>query len=56
MLAKLFVQGEKMTDLNVLLGKLELIILPEVEPIFHATGLDSALCKVYSKCELDAEL
>ena len=55
-LAKLFAQGEKMTDLDALLGESELVILPEVEPVFRAIGLYSALCKVYSKRELDAEL
>jgi hypothetical protein len=55
-LAKLFALGEKMTDLDALLDESELVILPEVEPIFRATGLYSALCKVYSKLGLDAEL
>ena len=56
MLAKLFAQSEKTTDLDALLGESELVILPEVEPVFRAAGLYSALCKVYSKRGLDAEL
>jgi hypothetical protein len=37
-LAKLFARGEKTTDLYALLDELDIIILPEVEPIFRATG------------------
>ena len=56
MLAKLFARGEKTTDLDALLAESEHIILPEVEPVLRATGLYSALCKVYSKRGHDAEL
>ena len=45
-----------MTDLDALLDESELVILPEIEPIFRATGLYSALCKVYTKGGHDAEL
>jgi len=45
-----------MTDLDALLDESELVILPEVEPVFRAMGLYSALCKVYSKRGHDAEL
>jgi len=55
-LAKLFARGEKTTDLDALLDESELVILPEIEPVFRATGLYSALCKVYSKRGHDAEL
>ena len=55
-LAKLFARGEKTTDLDALLDESELVILPEVEPVFRAKGLYSALCNVYSKCGHDAEL
>lgn len=56
MLAKLFARGEKTTDLYALLGESDVIILPEVEPVFRATGQYSALCKMYSKRGQDAEL
>ena len=56
MLAKLFARGEKTTDLDALLEESELVILPEIEPVFRTTGLYSALCKVYIKRGHDAEL
>ncbi|KAH9953727.1 hypothetical protein BGW80DRAFT_1408844 [Lactifluus volemus] len=43
MLAKLFARGEKMTDLYALLEESEVVILPQVEPVFHAAGQYSAL-------------
>ena len=49
-------RGEITTDLDALLDKSELVILPEVEPVLRTTGLYSALCKVYSKLGHDAEL
>ena len=55
-LAKLFARGEKTTDFDALLEESEIVIIPEVEPVFRATGLYSALCKVYSKRGHDAEL
>jgi hypothetical protein len=55
-LAKLFARGEKTTDLYALLDESDTIILPEVEPVFRATGLYNALCKIYSKRGLDAAL
>jgi hypothetical protein len=55
-LAKLFARGEKTTDLYALLDMSDIIILPEVEPVFRATGLYSALCKIYSQRGHDAAL
>ncbi|KAH9962835.1 hypothetical protein BC827DRAFT_1129633 [Russula dissimulans] len=55
-LAKLFARGEKSTDLYALLDESDIIVLPEVEPVFRATGRYSALCKVYSKHGHDAAL
>ncbi|KAI9509282.1 hypothetical protein F5148DRAFT_1148443 [Russula earlei] len=55
-LAKLFAQGEKTTDLYSLIAESDVIILPEVEPVFRATGRYSALCKIYSKRGHDAPL
>ena len=37
-LPKLFARGDKMTDLYALLDECDAVILPEVEPIFRATG------------------
>ena len=56
MLAKLFARGEKTTDLYALLDESDTIVLPEVEPIFRAIGLYSALCKIYSKRGQDTAL
>ena len=55
-LAKLFAQGEKATDLFALLDESEVVVFPEVEPVFRATGQYGALCKVYSKRGDDAAL
>ncbi|KAI0000159.1 hypothetical protein BJV74DRAFT_876958 [Russula compacta] len=55
-LAKLFAQSEKTTDLYALLDESDTIILPEVEPVFRAIGLFGALCKLYSKHGNDAAL
>ena len=55
-LTKLFARSEKTMDLDGLLEELEPVILPEVEPVLRATGLYSALCKVYSKRGHDVEL
>ena len=55
-LAKLFAQGEKTTDLFALLDESDVVVFPEVEPVFRATGQYSALCKVYSKRGDDAAL
>ncbi|KAI0252527.1 hypothetical protein BJV78DRAFT_1360837 [Lactifluus subvellereus] len=55
-LAKLFARGEKTTDLFALLDESDMIILPEVEPVFRAAGHFSALCKMYSKRGDDAAL
>jgi hypothetical protein len=55
-LAKLFARAEKTTDLYALLDESDIVILPEVEPVFRATGQYSALCKTYSKRGLDAAL
>ncbi|KAI9438733.1 hypothetical protein H4582DRAFT_2057353 [Lactarius indigo] len=55
-LAKLFARGEKTTDLYALLDESDLVVLPEVEPVFRATGQYSALCKMYSKRGDDAAL
>ena len=49
MLERLFVQREKTADLGTLIRGSNLLILPEVEPVFCAMGLLSALCNVYSK-------
>ncbi|KAN0136305.1 hypothetical protein V8E53_005910 [Lactarius tabidus] len=55
-LAKLFAWGEKTTDLHALLDESDVVVYPEVEPVFRATGQYSALCKVYSKLGDDAAL
>ncbi|KAH9057206.1 hypothetical protein EDB87DRAFT_1578953 [Lactarius vividus] len=55
-LAKLFARSEKTTDLYALLDESDLVVLPEVEPVFRATGQYSALCKMYSKRGDDAAL
>lgn len=55
-LAKLFARAEKATDLYALLDESDVVILPEVEPVFRATAQYSALCKMYSKRGLDAAL
>jgi len=55
-LAKLFARAEKTTDLYALLEESDIIVLPEVEPVFRATSLCSALCKMYSKRGDDAAL
>jgi hypothetical protein len=55
-LAKLFARAEKTTDLYALLDESDIIILPEVEPVFRETGQYSALCKMYSKRGHDAAL
>ncbi len=55
-LAKLFALGEKTTDLYALLDESDMIVFPEVEPVFRATGQYSALCKMYSKRGDDAAL
>ena len=55
-LAKLFAQGEKTTDLFALLDESDVVVFPEVESVFRATGQYSALCKVYSKRGDDAAL
>jgi hypothetical protein len=55
-LAKLFAWGEKTTDLFALLDESDVVVYPEVEPVFRATGQYSALCKVYSKLGDDAAL
>ncbi|KAH9074328.1 hypothetical protein EDB83DRAFT_2312651 [Lactarius deliciosus] len=55
-LAKLFARGEKTTDLYALLDESDLVVLPEVEPVFRATSQYSALCKMYSKRGDDAAL
>ncbi len=55
-LAKLFARGEKTTDLDALLDESDLVVLPEVEPVFRAMGLYNALCKIYSNRGHDAEL
>ena len=55
-LAKLFARGEKTTDLYALLEESNMVVFPEVEPVFRATGQYSALCKMYSKRGDDAEL
>ena len=34
----------------------DIIVLPEVEPVFRATSLYGALCKMYSKSGDDAAL
>jgi hypothetical protein len=54
--AKLFARAEKTTDLYALLDKSDVVILPEVKPVFRATGQYSALYKTYPKRGLDAEL
>ena len=56
MLTKLFAVGRETTVLGALPEELELVIVPEVEPVFRATSLYSALCKVYLKRGHDAEL
>lgn len=55
-LAKLFAQGEKTTDLFALLDESDVVVFPEIEPVFRATGQYGALCKVYSKRGDDAAL
>ena len=45
-----------MTDLYALLEESEVIMLPQVEPVFRAAGQYSALCKMYSKRGDDAAL
>ena len=55
-LAKLFAQHEKTTDLFALLDESEVVVFPEVESVFRATGQYGALCKVYSKRGDDAAL
>ena len=55
-LAKLFAQGEKTTDLFALLDESDVVVFPEVESVFRATGQYGALCKVYSKRGDDAAL
>jgi hypothetical protein len=55
-LAKLFARAEKTTDLYALLDESDIVILPEVEPVFRATGQYSALCRMYLKRGLDAAL
>ncbi|KAI0288353.1 hypothetical protein BC826DRAFT_1038656 [Russula brevipes] len=55
-LAKLFARAEKTTDLYALLDESDIIILPEVEPVFRETSQYSALCKMYSKRGHDAAL
>ena len=52
----LFAQAEKTTDLYALLEESDIVILPEVEPVFRATSLYNALCKMYSKRGDDAAL
>lgn len=56
MLAKLFARGEKTTDLYALLDESDMVVFPEVEPVFRTTGQYSALCKTYSKRGDDAAL
>ena len=56
MLAKLFARAEKTTDLFALLEESDIVVLAEVEPVFRATSLYSALCKMYSKRGDDAAL
>ena len=56
MLAKLFAQGEKTTDLHALLDESDTVVFTEVEPVLRATGQYGALCKMYSKRGDDAAL
>ncbi|KAI0266114.1 hypothetical protein BC834DRAFT_1026917 [Gloeopeniophorella convolvens] len=55
-LAKLFAQAEKTTDLYALLAEADGIDLGEVEPVFRTTGQYSALCKLYAARGDDAAL
>jgi hypothetical protein len=48
-LAKLFARSERTSDLYALLDESDMVVLPEVEPVFRATGQYNALCKMYSK-------
>ena len=45
-----------MHDLHALLEESDVIVPAEIEPIFRATSLYSALCKMYSKRGDDAAL
>ncbi|KAI0035780.1 hypothetical protein K488DRAFT_76361 [Vararia minispora EC-137] len=55
-LAKLFAQNEKTTDLYALLGESPDVILSELEPIFITTGQYNALCSIYQARGLDEKL
>ncbi|KAA1474965.1 hypothetical protein DENSPDRAFT_841652 [Dentipellis sp. KUC8613] len=55
-LAKLFAQAEKTTDLYALLEESADLVVEELEPVFKATGQYNALCRIYQKRGDDAKL
>ena len=56
MLAKLFSQNEKTTDLYALLGEQPDLILPELETVFISSGQYNALCSMYQARGMDEKL
>ncbi|KAI0312172.1 hypothetical protein OF83DRAFT_1287071 [Amylostereum chailletii] len=55
-LAKLFARAEKTTDLYALLKESPDLVLPELEPVFVATGQYNALCSIYEQRGDDEKL